>query len=624
MPKDRFDIVVVGGGHAGVEAALAGARLGKRVALVSHDPAKIGALSCNPAVGGLAKGHLVKEIDALGGLMGRTADAATIQFRRLNMRKGPAVRASRAQVDRNHYRRAVQRAVFGQPGLTVITGEAVDLIIEHGRVAGVVLADRASVEARAVILTTGTFLKGLIHIGSLSFPAGRLGDAPAEGLSESLARLGLELGRLKTGTPPRVFARSVDFSRLEVQPGDDAPRPFSIMSAGFPLPQTVCHITRTTAETHEIIRAALDRSALFSGKIEGVGARYCPSIEDKIVKFPDRDSHNVFIEPEGLNSETVYPNGVSTSLPLDVQEALIRSLPGLERAELARPGYAIEYDFAPPTQLGADLAVKGVPGLFHAGQINGTSGYEEAGAQGLMAGLNAARWLDDEEPVILTRDQAYTAVMIDDLTTLGTNEPYRMFTSRAEYRLLLREDNAAERLTPLGRKVGLVGEAQWAAFNRRREAAEKARQALTGRRIKPDEAINRALIELGSAPLTEAVAPADLLKRPELSWNELRRLLPDLPDLPEEAAEAVEVEVKYAGYVAKQEAQVARFKDLEDKLIPSRLEYAGLPGLSREMVEKLTRIRPRSVGQAARIPGVTPAALMIISVYATREEGKAA
>jgi len=613
-----FETAVVGGGHAGVEAALAAARLGLRVALISQDPARIGALSCNPAVGGLAKGHLVKEVDALGGLMGWAADRAAIQFRRLNTRKGPAVRASRVQVDRGVYLRAVQSALKRQPNLTVLAGEGVGLWLDRGRLAGVILADGARVPARSVVLTTGTFLNGLIHIGRINFSAGRLGDSAARGLSQSLAGLGLELGRLKTGTPARLYKKSIDFSRLKVQAGDPRPGAFSILSnvnrKGPALRQAVCHLTRTTARTRDIVAQALDRSALYGGQISGISTRYCPSFEDKVVKFPDKDSHHVFIEPEGLSSDEVYPNGISNSLPLDVQEAMIRSLPGLERAIMARPAYAIEYDYVQPTQLGPELMVKLLPGLFLAGQINGTSGYEEAAGQGLMAGLNAARWVRGLEPVIVTRERAYLGVMIDDLTTLGTREPYRMFTSRAEYRLLLREDNAAQRLTPLGRETGLVGDEQWRRFAQRQESLAKAGQVINSRRIKPQPALNAALAGLGSAPLSRPVGLAELMKRPELSWPVLADLIPDLARLSEEAAQAVEVELKYAGYVAKQEAQVRRFRELEERRLPEGLDFAQVPGLKREVVEKLSRIRPRSLGQAARIPGVTPAALMVLAV----------
>ena len=610
----NFDVVVVGGGHAGVEAALAVARLGLKSALISHDSSRIGALSCNPAVGGLGKGHLVKEIDALGGLMGRAADRAAIQFRRLNTRKGPAVRASRVQVDRRTYLNFVQRSLAAQEGLTVIPGEGTDLWLEGGLLKGVILGDGSRVPARCVVLTTGTFLGGLVHVGRIHFPAGRLGDPPSNGMNRALSGLGLAMGRLKTGTPPRLFKNSIDFSQLTPQPGDRRIRPFSILSKRPYLPQVECHLTRTNAQTREIVARALDRSSLYGGMISGTGTRYCPSFEDKVVKFPDKDSHHVFIEPEGLDSPEVYPNGISNSLPLDVQGEMIRSLPGCGRAVMARPGYAIEYDFVLPTELGPELMVKELPGLFLAGQINGTSGYEEAGAQGLVAGLNAARRVMDREPVILTRDLAYTGVMIDDLTTRGVDEPYRMFTSRAEYRLVLREENAAERLTPMGRNLGLVGERQWRLFSAREERRERARKVIQEWRVEPSERLNRALEGWGSKPLDHAVRLAELLKRPYLSWDQLSELLEDPPDLGREEAESVEVDLKYAGYVAKQEQQVERFREMETRSLPKRFDYAQLEGLSVEIVEKLNRIKPRSLGQAARIPGVTPAAVMVLAV----------
>lgn len=593
---------------------MAAARLGRRTVLISHDPARIGALSCNPAVGGLGKGHLVREVDALGGLMGRAADAAGIQFRRLNMRKGPAVRASRVQVDRPIYRRFVQGALRNVPHLTVLGGEADRFRFRDGRLAGVVLTDGREVGSEAVVVTTGTFLGGAIHVGTISFPAGRLGDRPALGLSEALAELGLEMGRLKTGTPPRIYRNTIDFSELLVQSGDRDRLPFSILTDRLPEKQTVCHITRTRTRTQEIVRAALDRSSLYGGRIKGISTRYCPSFEDKVVKFPDKETHQVFLEPEGLNAAEVYPNGMSNSLPLNVQEDMIRSLKGLERAVLARPGYAIEYDYVQPTELGPDLGVKGVPGLFLAGQINGTSGYEEAAAQGLWAGLGAARRVAGESPLAITRERAYLGVMIDDLTTRGADEPYRMFTSRAEYRLLLREDNAAERLTPWGRELGLIGDDQWRRFEARLAAREKAGQVMAEYKVRPTEPVNRLLAELGGGPLREPVRLAELLKRPKLSFRELVGLLDERPDLDQEAAQDLEVAIKYAGYVAKQEEEVRRFRAMEERLIPDWVDYSSLDGLSTEVVEKLNRVRPRSLGQAARIPGVTPAAVMLIAV----------
>ena len=609
----NFDVAVIGGGHAGVEAALAAARLGLTAVLISHDPLRIGALSCNPAVGGLGKGHLVKEVDALGGLMGRAADRAAIQFRRLNTRKGPAVRASRVQLDRRAYLRFVQQSLEAQERLTVLAGEAAELWLEGEGLKGVILGDGSRVPARTVILTTGTFLGGLVHVGRINFPAGRLGDSPSTKMSSALSGLGLTLGRLKTGTPPRLLRKSIDFSQLTPQPGDKRIMPFSILSRVPYLPQVECHLTRTTARTKEIVAAALDRSSLYGGMISGTGTRYCPSFEDKVVKFPDKESHHIFIEPEGLDSPEVYPNGISNSLPLDVQEEMIHSLPGCARAIMVRPGYAIEYDFVLPTELGPDLMVKALPGLFLAGQINGTSGYEEAAAQGLVAGLNAARRIRGQEPVILTRDLAYAGVMIDDLTTRGVDEPYRMFTSRAEYRLVLREENAAERLTPLGRELGLVGEEQWRRFSRRAEKREKARKTAREWRVEPTAKLNRALESHGSRPLERTVRLAELLKRPYLTWDYLAELMDNPPEVGREEAEAVEVELKYAGYVAKQELQVERFREMEARSLPAEYDYAGLEGLSIEIIEKLNRIRPRSLGQAARIPGVTPAAVMVLA-----------
>ena len=613
---DWFDVAIIGGGHAGAEAALASARMGRPTVLITLDPAKIGALSCNPAVGGLAKGHLAKEVDALGGVLARAADRAGIQFRRLNTRKGPAVRGSRVQVDRTHFGRAVRRAIRNRPNLTVVTGEAIDLVVDQGRIQGVVLADGSRIKSRTAVLTTGTFLNGRVHIGGINFAAGRLGDPPAVGLTAALVRLGLEAGRLKTGTPARLDKKTIDFDKLEIQPGDRNPRPLSILTDRLSLPQVPCHLSRTTEATLNIIKNSLDRSPLYSGIITGIGARYCPSIEDKVVKFPDKPSHHVFLEPEGLDSNEIYPNGISTSLPLDVQEAVVRSIPGLEKAVIVRPGYGIEYDYINPNQLGSDLGVPHIEGLYLAGQINGTSGYEEAAAQGLLAGSNAARLIMDQEPIILSRDQAYLGVMVDDLTTVGTDEPYRMFTSRAEYRLLLREDNAAHRLTPLGRELGLVGEDQWRRFNRLVQAEDRAEAELNRIKLKPGPETDAALEAAGTSPLKESTKLLDLLKRPQLTWPLIRDILPagDWPaDLPDEACEAVEVAIKYAGYVAKQRAEAVKFKEMEQRVLPADLDYTGLAGLSRELVEKLNRVKPRSLGQASRIPGITPAALVLLS-----------
>jgi len=621
--QDHHDVIVVGGGHAGTEAALAAARAGARTLLLTQNIETLGQMSCNPAIGGIGKGHLVREIDALGGLMGAAADRAGIQFRRLNASKGPAVRATRGQMDRSRYRRVVRSTLEQTPNLTLFQQSVEDLLVEAGAVAGVRTQMGLELRASAVVLTVGTFLGGLIHVGGSRSQGGRAGDPPANALAERLRAAGLAVGRLKTGTPPRLDGRSVDYPRLATQPGDAPPPQFSFLAPPAErLRQVPCHITHTSARTHEIIRAALDRSPLYNGGIEAAGPRYCPSVEDKVMRFPDKASHQIFVEPEGLDTTEVYPNGISTSLPFDVQVALVRSIPGFEAVHITRPGYAIEYDFFDPRELRRSLETRALHGLFLAGQINGTTGYEEAAAQGLVAGVNAARHRRGLAPFTPGRDEAYIGVLIDDLVTRGASEPYRMFTSRAEFRLQLREDNADLRLTPIGRELGLVGDARWGVFEARRQAIEAERARLQASRVRPGSAAAEQLAERLQQPLARESSLYGLLRRPELGYADIAALAGhEAAAVDAAAGEQLEIEARYSGYVERQRAEVERHRRQERTLIPESFDYAAVGGLSAEARQQLERHRPATIGQAARVPGVTPAAVSLLLVHLRRRHG---
>lgn len=619
--QETFDVIVVGGGHAGTEAALAAARMGRNTLLLTHNVETLGQMSCNPAIGGIGKGHLVKEIDALGGAMAIAADKGGIQFRTLNSSKGPAVRATRAQADRQLYRAAIRQILENQPNLSIFQQACDDLIVENDQVTGVVTQMGLKFKAKSVVLTVGTFLGGQIHIGLQSHSGGRAGDPPSIALAKRLRELPFRVDRLKTGTPPRIDARTIDFSLMQPQPGDNPTPVFSFMGKQADHPQQIaCYITYTNENTHQVIRNNLDRSPMYTGVIEGIGPRYCPSIEDKITRFADKDKHQIFIEPEGLTTHEVYPNGISTSLPFDVQLAIVRSIKGMENAHITRPGYAIEYDFFDPRDLKNSLETKFIRGLFFAGQINGTTGYEEAGAQGLLAGLNAALFSQDKDSWSPGREQAYLGVLVDDLTTMGTKEPYRMFTSRAEYRLMLREDNADARLTEKGREFGLVDDTRWAAFNDKMEQIALERQRLKQSWVHPQHAALTAVNALVKTPLGKEASLEELMRRPEVTYAQLMQITDFGPGLEDQAAaEQVEIQIKYEGYIHRQQDEIAKQQRNEQTLLPQQFDYKSVKGLSNEVIVKLNQTQPQTVGQASRISGITPAAISLLLVYLKKQ-----